>query len=124
MANVWLGPEGSETVLPKVTFIGATPEWPVTTKKQIDKVRMVDGEFRRNYGKIKRSWVISFGYLSDAELTDLKNKNALKQILRFKNENEEDVWYEVDVISLEHNPERVDIRQLKRYKATMVLEEA
>jgi len=48
----------------------------------------------------------------------------LNQILRFKNEHEEDVWYDVVITSFSHEPERMDIRQLERYKVSITLEEA
>jgi len=53
----------------------------------------------------------------------LKDLNELNQILRYKNEHEENVWYSVVISSFNHEPERVDLRGLDRYKTTMTLEE-
>lgn len=123
MASVWLGPEGSETLLPAVEFIESPPSWTVSTKKQAEKVRMSDGSYRWNFFGTKKVFGIGFGYLSNANLAILKALNELNQILRFKNEYEEDVWYEVVISDFSHEPERMDIRQLDRYKNTMTLDQ-
>lgn len=124
MANVWLGPEGSETLLPVLRFMGSSPSLSVTTKKQTEKARMSDGSFRWAFFEIKRRFPVVLGYLSSAQLTIVKNLNALKQILRYKDLNEEDVWYYVVITEFTHEPERTDARNLGRYKCIMTLEEA
>ena len=123
MADVLLGPNGSETVLPKVRFIGSSPDWPVSTNKQARKVQMSDGSFRWAFFGTLKIFQIAFGYLSNADLLILKNLNERNEILRYKNEHEEDVWYNVVISSFNHDPERVDIRGMDRYKTTMTLEE-
>lgn len=124
MADVLLGPSEEEyTVLPNVRFIGSAPAWPVTTNKQAKKVQMSDGSYRWAFFGTLKVFQIGFGYLSKAELLILKNLNDLNQILRYKNEHEENVWYSVVISSFSHDPERVDIRQLDRYKISMTLEE-
>ncbi len=123
MADVLLGPSGSETVLPNVRFIGSSPDWPVSTNKQARKMQMSDGSFRWAFFGTLKVFQIGFGYLSNADLLILKNLNERNEILRYKNEHEENVWYNVVISSFNHTPERVDIRGLDRYKTTMTLEE-
>ncbi len=123
MADVLLGPNGSETVLPNVRFIGSPPDWPVSTNKQASKVQVSDGSYKWAFFGTLKVFQIGFGYLSNADLLILKNLNERNEILRYKNEHEEDVWYDVVISSFNHDPERVDLRGLDRYKTTMTLEE-
>ena len=123
MASIWLGPSGSETKLPEMMSMGRPPSWPVSTKKQMEKARMSDRSIKVAFFEDLKVFQIRYGFLTNAELTIFKNLNALKQILRFKNEYEEDVWYTVVITEFSHDPERMDIRQLDRYKISMTLEE-
>jgi len=123
MASVRLGPEGNETRLPRLESMGTIPAWPVSTDKQAEKATMSDKSFRWAFFQTKRVFEIAFGFLTTAQLATLKALNELNQVLRYKNEFEEDVWYEVVISRFSHEPERMDIRQLERYKVTMTLEE-
>ncbi len=123
MARVYLGPEGSETRLPDLTFLGSPPSWPVSTKKVAEKVQMSDGSFRWAFFGTKKVFQIEYSYLTSAELTIQKDLNELNQILRFRNSNEENVWYEVVMTGFSHEPSRMDIRQLQRYKTSFALEQ-
>jgi len=92
---------------------------------------MSDGSFSWVFFGTLKTFQIGFGYLDSDELLILKNLNELNQILRYKNEHEEDVWYSVVISGFNHEPERVDLRssvcedgcRLDRYKTTMTLEE-
>jgi hypothetical protein len=123
MPNVFLGPSGSEIGLPHIKFIGRSPAWPVSTNKQIEEARMSDKSIRVAFFGTKKVFQIAFGFLTTAELATLKALNELNQILRYKNEHEEDVWYDVLISAFSHDPERTDIRQLERYRASMTLKE-
>ena len=123
MANVYLGPSGSETRLPTLMFMGSPPSWSVSTKKQGEKTMMSDGSYRWNFLGTKKVFQAEYGFLTNAQLTIFKDLNDLDQVLRFKNEFEEDVWYNVVINAFDHDPERTDIRQLDRYKISMTLEE-
>jgi len=124
LANVYLGPEGSETVLPRLEAIGdSLPAWPVSTDKQAEKAKMSDGSYRWAFFGTKKVFEIAYGNLSSTQLETLKALNELNQVLRFKNEYEEDVWYDVVISRFSNEPERMDIRQLERYRVTMTLEE-
>lgn len=123
MPNVFLGPSGSETKLPILTFMGSPPSWPVTTKKQIEKAQMSDRSIKIAFFGTLKVFQVEYGFLTTAQLETFKALNELKQILRFKNEHEEDVWYTIVISAFSHEPERMDIRQLDRYKISMTLEE-
>lgn len=123
MADVLLGPSGGETTLPNVKFIGSAPAWPVSTNKQAEKATMSDGSLRWAFFGTLKVFEIGFGYLSNADLVILRNLNELNQVLRYKNEHEENVWYHVVIAGFSHEPERVDIRGMDRYITTMTLEE-
>lgn len=124
MANVLLGVSGSEITLPALSFMGGAPKWSESSNKQIEKAVMSDGSFRWNFTKIAKTWTLELGYLSNAWLVTLRHLNALNQILRFKDKNKADIWYDVVIISFNDEDERMDIRQLDRYKVYMTLEEA
>ena len=123
MANIWLGPSGSETKLPTMMSMGRPPSWPVTTKKQMERATMSDKSSKFAFFGTLKVFQIGYGYLTAEQLEIFKAFNELKQILRYKNEHEEDVWYNVVITSFTHEPERMDIRQLDRYKISMTLEE-
>ena len=123
MPNVFLGPEGRETTLPHVSFIGSIPSWLVSTKKQYEKATMSDRSYMYAFFGTKKVFQIEQGFLSASDLAIQLALNALNQILRYKNEHEEDVWYEVVITNFSHEPVRMDLRQLERYKVSMTLEE-
>ena len=124
MANVLLGPSGSEVTLPKLMFIGSPPSWPVSSNKQMEEADMSDKSRRFAFFGVKREWGIVLGYLSKAQLDSMRTLNALNQILHFQNNNEDATWYDVVISSFSHEPERMDIRQLERYRVEMILREA
>ena len=123
MPNVFLGPSGSETQLPVLTFMGNPPSWPVSTKKEMKKAKMSDGSIKVAFFGTRKVFQIAYGFLTTTQFEVFKALNELNQILRLKNEYEEDVWYNVVITAFSHDPERMDIRQLYRYKITMTLEE-
>ena len=124
MADVLLGISGSEVTLPQLSFMGSPPMWSESSNKQIEKAVMSDGSFNWNFTKIAKIWTIELGFLSNAWLVTLRGLNALNQILRFKDENKADIWYDVVITSFNDEDERMDIRQLDRYRVSMTLEEA
>lgn len=123
MASVFLGPSGDEEKLPTLEALGTIPTWTVQTKIQSTKSKMSDGSYQWDFFDHKKVFQVSFGYLTNTELSIFKTLNALNQILRFKNEFEEDVWYDIVISDFSHDPERVDVRQLDRYRIKMTLEE-
>ncbi len=93
MPSVFLGPSGSETQLPTLTFMGNPPSWPVSTKKEMQKAKMSDGSIRVAFFGTRKVFQIAYGFLTTAQLAIFKALNELNQFLRFKNEHEEDAWY-------------------------------
>jgi len=124
LKKVYLGPVYSEIELPELKWLkGSPPTWSVSSNKEIEVAKMMDKSRRINFFGVKREWRIGFGYLSKSQLDVLRDLNALKQVLHFQNNNEDTTWYNVYISSFRHEPERMDIRQLERYKIEMTLKE-
>lgn len=123
MPNVFLGPEGNETTLPHLKGIDSIDAWTVTTNKQAEKTRVSDGSYVWAFFGTKKVFQANLGFVSSDDLETLKALNELNQILHYKNEHEEDVWYDVVISAFSHEPEKMNIRQLERYKVRMTLEE-
>jgi len=121
--DVKLGPEGAETTLPGLMWIGNPPMWSVTTEKQTEEAVMSDKSRRFAFFDEKREWSVGLGFLNKDNLDIMLALNALKQILRFQNNNEDNTWYYVVISQFSHEPERMDARQLERYKIEMILRE-
>jgi len=124
MSTVYLGPEGAETLLPSVQWIGTPPSWPISVDKQIQKAIMADGSARRAFFLTKRRWGIGWGWLSKANLDIINNIYLLNQVLHFQNNFVDATWYDVITLSLSYDPQRVGFRQCGRYSLELTLEEA
>lgn len=122
-AQVWLGPTGNEVLLPTIKWMGNPPSWPVSTKKRVMKVKTSDGSYRWNFQGTRKVFQVESGYLTNAELQVFKDQAAKKEVLNFYNLNEENLNYSVVVTAFNHEPVRMDLRQLDKYKASMILEE-
>lgn len=124
MATTKLGPAGSEITLPIIEWGERDkPRLPVDSKKQISLKRMSDGSIRAAIYQIKRTFPLYWGYISSDDLNILKDLNALNQTLRFQNNNEDDTWYNVLIVSFNHEPFDTSIRSLGYYKCSMTLKE-
>ena len=123
MPSVWLGPSGAVASLPGFKYIGSVPAWPVSTKKEMKKAKMSDGSIRIAFFGTRKIFQVRSGYLNNTELGVFKALNELNQVLLYRNEFEEDATYRVIITSFSHDPERMDARQLDRYKISMMLEE-
>lgn len=123
MPSVWLGPSGAVDTLPGFKYMGSVPAWPVSTKKEMTKAKMSDGSIRIAFFGTRKVFQIRSGYLTNAELAIFKALNELNQVLLYRNEFEENVEYRVVITDFTHDPERMDARQLDRYKISMTLEE-
>jgi len=53
----------------------------------------------------------------------MRTLNGYKENLKFINHNERADEYTIYISSFRHNPERMDIRQLERYKVEVTLRE-
>jgi len=124
LTDVLLGPAGAMVKLPHLMWLkGSPPIWSVSSNKQMEMATMMDKSRRVAFFDVKREYNIGLAYLSKAQLDIMTTLNALNQILYFVNNNEDARCYEVVISSFRHEPERMDIRQLERYKIEMTLKE-
>jgi len=121
MADVYLGPSGAMIKLPRLTFMGSPPSWPVSANKEMEVAVMSDKSKRVAFFGTKRELGIVLGFLNKADLDRMTALNELNQVLDFQNNNEDDTIYEVIISAFRYEPERMDIRQLERYRVEMTL---
>lgn len=112
---------GGLVVLPGLMWIGPTPSWPVSSNKQMDEGSMSDRSRRFAFFGIKREWGITLGFLTKIQLDDMTTLNSYNEVLKFVNPNEDMTEYNVVISAFSHRPERMDLRQLKRYRVEMTL---
>jgi len=110
--------------LPNLMWIGSPPSWPVSSNKQMIEAVMSDRSRHFGFFGIKREWGIGLGFLTKTQLDNMKTLNALPEILILVNNNEDANPYNVVITVFSHEPERMDVRQLERYKIEMTLREA
>jgi len=114
---------GGLVVLPGLMWIGSPPSWPVSSTKQIEVAVMMDKSRRVAFFDEKREWGVVLGFLTKIQLDIMRTLNSYKEVLKFINNNEDATEYTIYISSFRHNPERMDIRQLERYKVEMTLRE-
>jgi len=124
MADVTLESTVGVVTLPNLRFIGGPPSWPVSSSKQVEEAVMSDGSKRFAFFQVKREWGIALGYLSKTQLDAMILLNSYNEVLKFVNNNEDGIEYNVVISSFSYEPERMDIRQMERYKVEMTLREA
>ena len=110
-------------VLPGLMWIGSPPDWPVSSDKQMIVAVMSDRSRHVGFFGIKQEWGIVLGFLSKTQLDSMRTLNALPEILTLVNNNEDAEEYDVVISAFRHKPERMDVRQLERYKIEMTLKE-
>lgn len=94
-----LGISGSETTLPSIAIVH-----PVTIRKKIDRAEMSDGSGRYSFFKEYKVWEITFPpKLIKAELDDLITLRGHNQILRWQNNDESAIWYDVVITDFKYN---------------------
>lgn len=125
MADVTLeSVAGGLVTLPGLMWIGSSPSWPVSSNKQIEEAEMSDGSRRFAFFSVKREWGVVLGYLSKTQLDAMILLNSYNEVLKYVNNNEDATEHEVVISAFSHEPERMDIRQLERYRVEMTLREA
>lgn len=118
MAIRKLGPAGSEIELPSVAIA-----LPVTISKKIERAEMSDGSARWAFFKEYKGWKISFPNIIKSELDSLITLRSYNQILRWQNNDESTIWYDVVITSFFYDTK--DYRSpTVYYFASMTLEEA
>lgn len=84
--EIWLGPAGSEVLLPPVNWIGEPGEYPETYKKNYESATMLDGRIRYNFqGHNQRSWAFDWAMLEKPAIDLLQSLADMRGPLRFKN---------------------------------------
>lgn len=124
MARVTLRSTHGLVTLPNLVWIGSPPSWPVTANKQMEEATMSDKSRRFAFFEVKRDWGIILGFLTKAQLDTMTTLNSYGEVLQFVNYNEDDTEYDVAISSFNYRPERMDIRQLERYRVEMTLRES
>jgi len=124
MADVTLESTVEKVTLPGLMWIGSPPSWPVSTDKQMEEATMSDKSRRFAFFGVKREWGIGLGYLTKAQLEVMRTLNGYNEILKFVNNNEDATEYNIVIVAFSHEPERMDIRQMERYKVEMTLRES
>jgi len=123
MANVYLGPAGTE-LLPPVLYVGAAPDFPTTIYPQTEEAKMSDGSRRWGFFSGVIEWGLGWGYLTLGQLNTLRALVALKQILKFQNNFVDATVYDVVIVAFSYEPVFPGIRGYKYFKADMTLREA
>jgi len=125
MADIKLGPNGTETTLPQISWsAGSPPGMPVNHVKIMNSSTQSDGSMRVGIIAVKREWTLTWHYLTDAEVATLAGLHALTVPLRFQNNWESSTWYSVAILSFKADP-RLDSyhRAVHRNSAVMVIRE-
>ena len=110
--------------LPILTWMGGSPpSWPVSSNKQMLEAVMSDRSRNFAFFGVKREMTVILGFLTKTQLDNLIAYNKLNEILTFTDNNEDATSYQVVITAFRHEPERMDVRQLNRYKVEMTLRE-
>ena len=124
MADVYLGPVGTEVLLPPLRFVSSPPSLPVQVDRQIDEAEMVDGSRHWAFFGTKREWNWVGEYLTLAQLNTLLALNALNQTLHYQNNNIDATWYYVVISSFRHEPQWTSNQACGRFRCEFTLREA
>ena len=128
MADLWLGPTGSEVLLPPPNWISGSPgDYPTAFKKNYESATMLDGRIRYNFKSFSpRSWAIEWAMLEKSDITVLQALADLRQTLRFSTGlSHTAAWASVVVGTFSFAPVLQTFREglVPFYRATMTLEE-
>lgn len=130
LKEVWLwDPVPGKTIaLPDIKYIGSAPALPITVELQTEEAVMSDKSRRLAFfdGPQSGAWrefTLGWGYLDKTQLDQLTALVALKKILKYENEFEDATVYDVYVVSFSYEFVRTGIRDLKRFRADMLLRE-
>jgi len=126
MADVKLGPSGSEVTLPPFRTIGGpAPTVPVEYAATGEAVDMVDGSKQYNeFEYTPRRFPLSWGFLSAAELATLQALYVIRGQMRYQDNRESATWYDVRISSFGHGRiAAASVDGTPIYEAFMVLDE-
>lgn len=125
MPNIYLGPSGTETLLPDINWMAPGDlELPVGYKKNIEKSNQLDGSVRVNFKSYSyKTYDLEWGLLSAASVLTLIGLAELKQVLRFQNNWVDATWRWVVITSFEYQAIQSTFAGTAQYRAQMSLEE-
>jgi hypothetical protein len=126
MADVLLGPSGSEVTLPPCRALDNTPDnQDVEHASPVEQETMLDGSIKYNeLEKTPRTWTLFFGYLTAAQFAILEALRVMGGAMRYQDNNDSATWY--DVIITGWTPARIktiSVDGTPYYQATMTLGE-
>jgi hypothetical protein len=110
-------------LVPGLVWIGSPPSWPVQSNKVLEKAKMADGSNKFAFFGTKRVWGMGLGFLNKTQLDLMLLQNSYSEVLKMVNNNEDATEYNIVITTFKHDPERMDVRQLERYRIEMTLEE-
>jgi len=84
----------------------------------------MDGSRRWAFFESAKDWGIGFGYLILAQLNVLRAHVALKQTLKFQDNNVDAFIHDVVIMGFSYEPTFASMRGYLRYNAEMSLREA
>ena len=126
--ELWLGPSGSEVLLPPVNWIGEPGEYPESWKRNYESATMLGGKIRYVFkANSQRSWTVEWAMLTKAQSDAIQALADLRQHLRFKHGMMiNPAWITVAVMDYTALPILSTFRtgSIAKYHATLTLEEA
>ncbi len=126
--DIYLGPSGSETLLPPINWLQSPPELTATLRKNVESETMLGGKVRYNLKSYsQRSWTLSWALLTKDQVDALQALADLRQTLRFNSgATALKAWRTVAVTSFVSSPvvETFRLGIVSKYRATMTLEES
>jgi hypothetical protein len=125
MPNIYLGPQGTETLLPDINWIApGESELPVGYKPNLDKSEQLDGSVRVNFKAYsQKSYSLEWALLPAADVLTLIGLAERKEPLRFQNNWIDATWRWVYVASFDYLAIQSMFAATAKYRASMTLEE-
>jgi hypothetical protein len=125
MPDIYLGPSGSETLLPAINWIAPGElELQVEYKKNLDKSVQLDGSARVNFkSSSQKSWPLEWALLPAASILELIALAELNEPLRFQNNWIDSAWRWVYVAAFDYRAIQSTFATTAKYAASLTLEE-
>jgi len=125
MADIKLGPLGSETTLPKPCWqIGSAPDLPYNVEVSVDEAKMSDGSSRFNFaGENSGSFTIPWDGLTWSQVGAIMAVAKLRQLLSYINEYTDNVSHPVAVTSFGYSFKAGTATGTGKYTFSLTLKE-
>lgn len=125
--EIYLGPTGSEVLLPPPNWIGSPGDYPTSLKKNYASATMLGGKIRYDFkGHSQREWTLSWADLTQAQVDAMQTLADMRLSLRFWNGLDVNpAWTTVAVREYAALPRLDTFRTgaVAKYEATMTLGE-